>query len=289
MSGPTLTEPLIQEGARSGRVKVVAFAFLLLGSGFVVLLSQGPSADMDADQSQELLTKVALGQQMRGPARMPTHQAAQPSWGFRSLQRAPRYIYMQVMNAVFPGTEVEIDAAGVSFPIKAVCELGEAGKACDGSTTDTGVCGTVEFTQLDAETIEIEYKVSGLKPGLHGFHIHEKADFSNGCASAGPHYNPFGKTHGGPDDLERHVGDMGNMEAGADGTASGKITDKMIKLFGDYTVAGRSIMVHADPDDLGKGPLEGWPEVPPPPAPAQHTKTTGNAGARIGCGIIKLS
>jgi superoxide dismutase, Cu-Zn family len=39
-----------------------------------------------------------------------------------------------------------------------------------------------------------------LAPGLHGFHVHEFADFSNGCVSAGPHYNPFGAQHGGPED-----------------------------------------------------------------------------------------
>lgn len=195
---------------------------------------------------------------------------------------------MQRMFGKYPGTDIEVDATGVTFPIKAVCSIGDSGKACDGSEGATGVCGMVEFEQTDAETIKIKYEVTGLAKGKHGFHIHEKADFSNGCASAGPHYNPFGKTHGGPDDEERHVGDLGNIEAGDDGKASGEISDKLIKLWGDYTVIGRSMMVHADEDDLGRGPLEGWPEVPPPPAPAQHTKTTGNAGARIGCGVIEL-
>jgi len=189
-------------------------------------------------------------------------------------------------HATYPGTDVEIDAAGVSFPIKAVCEVGEAGKSCDGSETATGVTGMVTFTQTDAETVTIEYEVKGLAPGKHGFHVHEKADFSNGCASAGPHYNPFGKWHGGQDDEERHVGDLGNVVAGEDGVAKGTVTDKLIKIFGEYTVIGRSMMIHADEDDLGRGDPAGWPEVPPPPAPAQHTKTTGNAGARIGCGVI---
>ncbi len=81
----------------------------------------------------------------------------------------------KMSKLIYPGTDEEVDATGVTFPIKAVCEVGEAGKACDGSTTPTGCYGTVEFTQVDAENIEIEWKVSGLKPGLHGFHIHEKA------------------------------------------------------------------------------------------------------------------
>lgn len=193
-------------------------------------------------------------------------------------------------NLMFPGVSppVQIAFKGVKFPVKATCEIGEAGKACDGSTSSSGVCGTVSFFQPDPATIEISYKLTGMTPGKHGFHIHEKADFSNGCASAGPHYNPFGKNHGAPDDADRHVGDMGNVVADKDGNAEGMIRDGLIKIFGEYTVVGRSIMVHADPDDLGKGPLEGWPEVPPPPAPAQHTKTTGNAGARIACGIIEV-
>jgi len=189
-------------------------------------------------------------------------------------------------RALYPGTDVEIVSEGVTFPITATVEVGEAGKSCTGEETTTGVTGKITMTQTDAENITIEYEVKGLAPGDHGFHVHEKADFSNGCASAGPHYNPFGRTHGGPDDEERHVGDLGNITAGEDGVAKGTITDKLIKVFGEYTVVGRSIMIHADPDDLGRGPLEGWPEVPPPPAPAQHTKTTGNAGARIACGVI---
>jgi len=199
---------------------------------------------------------------------------------------AARSASVVARGAVFPGTNVEVDATGVSFPIKAKCEVGEAGKSCDGSETATGVTGLVTFTQTDAENCTIEYEIEGLAPGNHGFHVHEKADFSNGCASAGPHYNPFGKWHGGPDDEERHVGDLGNLVAGEDGVAKGSMTDKLIKIYGEYTVIGRSMMVHADEDDLGRGDPAGWPEVAPPPAPAQHTKTTGNAGARIACGVI---
>ena len=121
----------------------------------------------------------------------------------------------------------------------------------------------------------ITFKISGLTPGLHGFHVHEFADFSNGCISAGPHFNPLKKTHGSPTDEERHMGDLGNIEAGSDGVATGEIVDPLIQLVGEFSVVGRSIMIHADPDDLGKG---------------GHalSATTGNAGARIACEEIKL-
>ena len=58
------------------------------------------------------------------------------------------------------------------------------------------------------------------------------------CNSAGPHYNPFNKTHGAPEDEERHVGDMGNIVAGEDGVAEGTLEDRLIMLSGEYTVIG---------------------------------------------------
>lgn len=81
---------------------------------------------------------------------------------------------------------------------RAVCELGPNGKSCDG-TVGGQVFGSVRFED-DGEKCVIQYKVHGLQPGPHGFHIHEFANFENGCVSAGPHYNPHGVTHGGPDD-----------------------------------------------------------------------------------------
>lgn len=60
-------------------------------------------------------------------------------------------------------------------------------------------------------------EIEGITPGLHGFHIHEKGDLSGGCKSAGGHYNPFGMTHGSRESEERHVGDLGNIEADENG------------------------------------------------------------------------
>ena len=97
-----------------------------------------------------------------------------------------------------------------------------------------------------------------------------------GCVSAGPHFNPHGKTHGSMDDEERHVGDLGNLTAGEDGIAKFDFTDKLVKLNGPLSVVGRTMVVHADVDDLGKGGVE-------------LSKTTGNAGARLACGVIGIT
>ena len=96
---------------------------------------------------------------------------------------------------------------------------------------------------------------------------------SDGCNSAGGHYNPFNKDHGGPEDNERHVGDLGNLTADKNGIANLEIKDSLIKLSGPYSVIGRSVVCHANEDDLGKGNHK-------------DSKTTGNSGARIACGII---
>jgi len=115
--------------------------------------------------------------------------------------------------------------------------------------------------------------ISGLTPGKHGFHIHEYGDLTEGCKSLCEHFNPYGQEHGGPHSRVRHLGDLGNIEADPKGVARVHIHDKTLRLKGRHGILGRSIVVHADEDDLGRGdsPL---------------SKTTGNAGKRILCGII---
>ena len=72
--------------------------------------------------------------------------------------------------------------------------------------------------------------------------------------TAGPHYNPHSQTHAGPTDEVRHVGDLGNIEAGADGKAIYEIDDRLINIYGAVgNVIGRSVVVHAGVDDVGKG------------------------------------
>jgi len=150
-----------------------------------------------------------------------------------------------------------------------------------------GVSGTVTLTEEPGGSVLVEYDLVGLKPGAHGFHVNESADFSNGCVSAGPIYNPHGKRHGGPKDSERMVGDLGNVTADGTGRAKGKLSSTLIKLKGPYSVVGRSMMVHADADDLGKGDNSKASESGLPKN-GFCSLVTGNAGARLACGEIKL-
>lgn len=83
--------------------------------------------------------------------------------------------------------------------LKALCYVGPKGKPCNGKELqdENKVTGIVSFEDNTKEC-HISYRITGLTPGKHGFHIHDKADFSNGCVSAGPHYNPHKVAHGGP-------------------------------------------------------------------------------------------
>jgi Cu-Zn family superoxide dismutase len=137
-------------------------------------------------------------------------------------------------------------------------------------TSDQKVTGNVTFETVD-KGVRIVADFKGLTPGLHGFHVHEKGDCSaHDGSSAGGHYNPSGKKHGGPNDAERHAGDFGNVEADADGNAQYERIDTVITLDGVDSIIGKSIVIHADPDDLKSQPA-------------------GNSGARIGCGLIEAN
>ena len=143
---------------------------------------------------------------------------------------------------------------------------------------DSKVTGLVSFHQKNylSET-NIVANVSNLNPNsLHGFHIHKYGDLTNGCITAGPHFNPLNKTHGGPDDEERHVGDLGNIKTDEKGFGYLATTDKLVTLFGINSIIGRSCVVHGGTDDLGRGGND-------------ESKKTGNAGCRLACGVIGLS
>ncbi|XP_071912969.1 superoxide dismutase [Cu-Zn] 2 isoform X4 [Coffea arabica] len=101
-----------------------------------------------------------------------------------------------------------------------------------GGDTNNNVRGSIQFLQDfngGAATL-VKGRITGLTPGLHGFHIHALGDTTNGCNSTGPHFNPLKKDHGAPSDQNRHAGDLGNIIAGADGVAEISIKDIQVDM-----------------------------------------------------------
>jgi superoxide dismutase, Cu-Zn family len=132
-----------------------------------------------------------------------------------------------------------------------------------------GVRGQVQFTREDGG-IRVTGTIEGLTPGQHGFHVHQNGDCSApDGTSAGGHFNPERHPHSGPDSPPRHVGDLGNLVADDQGRASVDRLDSPLRFEGVDSVIGRAVIVHAGADDF-------------------TTQPTGNAGARVACGVIGI-
>ena len=131
--------------------------------------------------------------------------------------------------------------------------------------------GVVIFQETKDGRVRVMARIRGLNPGKkHAIHIHQFGDCRDLAGkSAGGHYNPEEKPHGLPPAAERHAGDLGNLEANDDGFAKYTIVVDNISIAGKNAIIGRAIVVHALPDDGGQ--------------------PTGNAGARIGCGVIGIA
>ena len=124
---------------------------------------------------------------------------------------------------------------------------------------------------------------------LAGFHIHTYGDLTDGCSSACAHFNPDNTEHGGLDCKIRHLGDLGNILS-EKGVSKGRLSTDTLSLdMGKRNcIIGRMIIVHADPDDLGKGGLNQEGEVIDEAVHEESLKT-GNAGKRVACGVIGLA
>lgn len=134
-------------------------------------------------------------------------------------------------------------------------------------TEGNSASGVVHFDAVEGG-VQVSGEIAGISPGLHGFHIHQYGDCSaaNGT-SAGGHYNPAGVDHAGPEAEVSHMGDLGNIEANAEGVAT---FDALFPAVDMAMITGRGLIVHAGEDDLVSQP-------------------TGAAGARLGCGVIGVA
>ncbi|MFC6840443.1 superoxide dismutase family protein [Xanthomonas theicola] len=139
-------------------------------------------------------------------------------------------------------------------------------------TQGNQVAGEVKFAVVDG-AVHVAGIVTGLKPNSeHGFHIHEFGDCSApDGSSAGGHFNPAKSDHGQVSADPHHGGDMPNLKADAEGKATidAPVSNNVNIGKGDgFDILNHAVIVHADPDDY-------------------KTQPTGNAGARLACGVIK--
>jgi len=147
-------------------------------------------------------------------------------------------------------------------PLRATAQL----KPTKGSKT----FGEATFEQTGKKVRVIVF-AQGLKPDQeHGLHIHEVGDCSaDDAMSAKGHFNPHGKPHASHTATERHAGDLPSLKANKQGRGKVDVELDVITLTpGPASIIGRSIIIHADPDDF-------------------KTQPTGNAGARLACGVIR--
>lgn len=164
-------------------------------------------------------------------------------------------------------TQQEAPAAGTSTAKEAVANLAAASASL--------VSGKLTFMPM-AGGVHITGTIGGLAPGsTHAFHVHEKGDCSAvDASSAGPHFNPAAAPHGRSSSApnQHHAGDMDNVVADRDGVVQVNVHLTGVTLGGGAAndIANRAIVVHASPDDYTSQPA-------------------GNAGARVACGVIKVT
>lgn len=121
------------------------------------------------------------------------------------------------------------------------------------------------------EGLQIDVAIQNAPAGLHGIHIHEGSSCADNGNAARGHFNPAGVKHG---NLVRegyenaHAGDLGNISIDPDGSGrySGVVPGLTVAS-GKYAIADHAVILHASTDDF-------------------KTQPTGNAGGRIGCGVL---
>jgi Cu-Zn family superoxide dismutase len=128
----------------------------------------------------------------------------------------------------------------------------------------------MKFIQIE-EGVLIAAVLSGLPPGKHGIHLHEKGvctgpDF----ASAGEHFNPTGQQHACPPDKNRHAGDLGNIEVDAEGNGRFELRTDLLTLdAGESSVVGKAVIIHDMADDC-------------------MTHPSGASGTRLSCAVVQM-
>jgi Cu-Zn family superoxide dismutase len=164
------------------------------------------------------------------------------------------------------GCARDVDTTAISEPPPGGLELSAVAQLSP--TQGNKARGLVQFKN-EPTGVRVTADITGLTPGEHGFHVHENGDCSApDASSAGGHFNPTNQSHGARDAEVRHIGDLGNLVADANGQALLNYIDPKLTLTGPNSIIGRAVIVHAGRDDLKSQP-------------------SGDAGGRVACGTIE--
>ena len=152
-----------------------------------------------------------------------------------------------------------------------------ASRQATATLADTGGrnVGTVKLVEQSAGRVALTGTLHDLPPGSHGIHFHTvgQCDGAAAFASAGGHFNPGNRKHGLDSPEGPHAGDLPMVVVAADGRATlNATTDRVTLGEGPASLLdadGSVLVVHAAADD-------------------QRTDPSGNTGARIACGVVKL-
>jgi len=142
---------------------------------------------------------------------------------------------------------------------------------------DGKIIGVIRFIQLTDSRLLVEGEIDGLTPGLHGCHIHEYGDLSEGYQNIGEHYNPHEQYHGGPQTVNHHFGDLGNIvvDEKGHGKLRATLVDNEINI---WNIIGRSVCIKSKEDDLETQSSD-----------HNRSKIDGNSGEPLAIGLIARS
>lgn len=190
---------------------------------------------------------------------------------------------MQTMKQILPFGVACVAAMAVAGCASTTTDSASAPAAASSTSTVASAAanlsaasGSLVSGQLKlmpmGDGVHVTGTVGGLAPNsTHAFHIHEKGDCTAADASsAGGHFNPTAQPHGRVTGNAHHAGDADNVVANAEGVATinAHFSGVVLGGAGSNNAIGKGVIVHADPDDYTSQP-------------------SGNAGARIACGVIE--
>jgi superoxide dismutase, Cu-Zn family len=141
--------------------------------------------------------------------------------------------------------------------------------------------GVVKLTQEEEGKVLVRAVTHDLTPRFHGFHVHAVGQCVPPFTSAGGHYNPGGIGHGA------HAGDMPSLLVGADGTGELRFKTDRFSVAERFDADGSAIIVHASSDNFAHIPSRYHSHTKGTFGPDSVTLATGDAGARVACGVVR--